>query len=192
MLQNLWEAIQAIFGIGDYAAHAGPIQIVLRTTLVYGVTLAIVRLGSKRFLSKATAFDVIVAIMLGSIMSGAIDGSSPFLPTVLAGAVLLGLHWLLGVLAFHTDWLGNVIKGNRVLLIKDGQIQWDGMRGSSISRADLGQALRQQTKHDDPSKVRRAYLERDGSIGVEPYQQEPRVFTVSVEDGVQTIRIETD
>lgn len=142
MLPGMWEYIQPIFGIGHYAAHAGAIQIVLRTALVYAVVLVIVRLGSKRFLSKATAFDVIVAIMLGSIMSGAIDGSSPFLPTILAGTALLGLHWLLGVLTFHTDWAGSLVKGNRALLIKDGQIQGDGMRGSSISRADLGQALR--------------------------------------------------
>jgi hypothetical protein len=36
-------------------------------------------------MSKATAFDVIAAIMLGSIMSRAINGSAPFLPTLVAG-----------------------------------------------------------------------------------------------------------
>src|SRR5436309_4890270 len=113
MLQDLWEQIQAIFGLGPHAENAGIIQIVLRTALVYVSMLVIVRLGSKRFLSEATAFDVIVAIMFGSIMSRAIDGSSPFLPTLLIAVALLGLHWLFGVLAYHTGWFGTLVKGER-------------------------------------------------------------------------------
>ncbi|MEO8285309.1 MAG: YetF domain-containing protein [Chloroflexota bacterium] len=190
MLQELWDQLQALFGLGSYAENAGAIQIALRTILVYGSTLAIIRFGSKRFLSEATAFDVIVAIMLGSIMSRAVDGSSPFLPTLLIGAVLLGVHWLLALIAYHTEWFGNLIKGKRELLIEDGEVQQEGMRKGSITEADLKQALRIQTRQTDPSKVHLAYLERNGQISVIPKEQEPRVYTVSVEDGVQTVRIE--
>ena len=61
----------------------------LRTVVIYVFTLAIVRLGSRRLLSKPSAFDVIVAIMVGSIMSRAINGTAPFVPTMLAGIVLV-------------------------------------------------------------------------------------------------------
>jgi uncharacterized membrane protein YcaP (DUF421 family) len=192
MLQDLWDQLQALFGLGGYAESAGPLQIALRTVLVYVAALALVRLASKRFLSEATAFDVIVAIMLGSIMSRAMDGSAPFLPTVLTAAVLLGLHWLFALLAYHTSWFGNLVKGERVLLIKDGEIQRDGMRRGSITEADLTQALRIQTNQTDPARVRRAYLERNGQISIVPYQPEPRIATVAVEDGVQTVRIELE
>ena len=190
MLQELWDQLQALFGLGAYAENAGAIQIALRTILVYTSMLVIVRLGSKRFLSEATAFDVIVAIMLGSIMSRAVDGSSPFLPTLLIGAVLLGVHWLFALLSYHTEWFGNLVKGERVLLIKDGEVQRDGVRRGSITEADLEQALRIQTNQTDPAKIKRAYLERNGQISVVPEKQEPRVYTVSVENGVQTVRIE--
>jgi uncharacterized membrane protein YcaP (DUF421 family) len=192
MLQELWEQLQALFGLGSYAENADAIQIVLRTILIYASTLAIVRLGSKRFLSEATAFDVIVAIMLGSIMSRAIDGSSPFLPTLLTGGVLLGVHWLLALVAYHTEWFGNLIKGERVLLIKDGEVQRQGMRRGSITKADLKQALRIETNQTDPAKIKLAYMERNGQISVIPDKPEPRVYTVSVEDGVQTVRIELE
>ena len=69
MLQALWEQVRGLFGPGSDTGNIGVIETVLRTIIVYGFTLAIIRLGSKRFLSKATAFDVIVAIMLGSVMS---------------------------------------------------------------------------------------------------------------------------
>ena len=37
---------------------------------------------------------------------------------------------------------------------------------------------------------RLAYLERNGSISVIPYGHEPHVVDVSVNDGVQTVRVE--
>jgi uncharacterized membrane protein YcaP (DUF421 family) len=192
MLQDLWEQLLMLFGLGTYAESAGPLQAALRTALVYVVALALVRLGSKRFLSQATALDVIVAIMLGSIMSRAADRSAPFLPTLLVGGVLVGVHWLFALLAYHISWFGNLVKGHRVLLIKDGEIREDGMREGSITHDDLTQALRMQTKQTDPAKVNLAYLERNGRISVISKQQEPQVFTVSVEDGVQTVRIELE
>ena len=190
MLQALWEQVRGLFGLGSDTGNIGVIETVLRTIIVYGFTLAIIRLGSKRFLSKATAFDVIVAIMLGSVMSRAINGSTPFLATLLAGFVLLGMHWLFALLAYRTDWFGSYVKGKRILLIEDGEIQRDGMRSGSITDDDLTQAIRLNTNQTDPSKIKLAYLERGGQISVIPFKREPRIVNVSVEDGVQTVRIE--
>ena len=192
MLQAVWEQLQAVFGFGLDAGDMSPVQIGLRTVLVYVSTLLIVRLSSKRFLADASAFDVVVGIMLGSVMSRAISGSTPFFPTLLAGAALLALHWLFGVVAYHTSWFGFWIKGERVLLIKDGDIQRDGMRRGSITSDDLKQALRLKTNQTDPATVELAYLERNGQISVIPSQREPRILDVSVKDGVQTVRIQLD
>jgi uncharacterized membrane protein YcaP (DUF421 family) len=109
---------------------------------------------------------------------------------LLAGLVFIGLHWLLSVLAFHVSWFGSIVKGNPVLLIKDGQIQQQGVRETGLSTHDLEQALRLQGSEADPRKVKRAYLERNGSISVIPCETEPRIVDVSVADGVQTVRIE--
>jgi hypothetical protein len=126
MWQALWDQVRGLLGLGSDTGDIGAIGTALRTIIIYGFTLAIIRLGSKRFLSKATAFDVIVAIMLGSVMSRAIDGSTPFFTTLLAGVVLLGMHWLFAVLAYQTGWFGSYVKGERVLLVEDGDIQWEG------------------------------------------------------------------
>ena len=192
MLQAVWEHFQILLGLGPSAGDAGAIQIVLRTVFVYAFTLAIVRLGSKRFLSKATAFDVIVGIMLGSVMSRAITESASFFPTLMVGGTLVGSHWLIAALAFRFDWFGSLVKGNSVLLIEDGKIQRDGMRQAGLSDHDLKQALRMQNNHTDPANIRLAYLERSGSISVIPFKGEPRILDVSVADGVQTVRIELE
>jgi uncharacterized membrane protein YcaP (DUF421 family) len=192
MLQSLWEQVQALLGLGLDVGDVDALQMALRTIIIYAFTLAIVRFGSKRLLSKATAFDFIVSIMLGSVMSRAINGSAPFFPTLMGGVVLIGLHTLLAVVAFRTDWFGSIVKGNPVLLIKDGEIQEQGVKQSGVSKQDLIQAIRLQAKETDPSKIRLAYLERNGEISVIPYEHEPRIVDTSVKDGVQTVRIDLE
>lgn len=149
---------------GDALASA------MRTVVVYALTLAAVRLGSKRFLAEASAFDVVVGIMLGSIMSRAVTSAEDMWATLLAGAVLVALHRLVAALAYRWDWFGPLVKGNASVLVRDGEVQRDAMRRHSVSRADLEQALRSQGKRTDPAQVRLAVLERDGKISVLPIE----------------------
>ncbi|MER6758508.1 YetF domain-containing protein [Micromonospora echinofusca] len=66
------------------------------------------------------------------------------------------------------------------------------LRKSHVSRADLDEALRGTGSEADLSRVRQAYLERDGSISVVPRAGEARVLEVTVADNVQTVRISID
>jgi uncharacterized membrane protein YcaP (DUF421 family) len=191
-LQAFGEQIRALLGLGLDVGDVGALQMALRTIIIYAFSLLLVRLGSKRFLSQATAFDFIVSIMLGSVMSRAINGSAPFLPTLAAGVVLIALHTLFAWIAFNTDWFGALIKGNAVLLIKDGEVQHEGMRQSGLSTLDLEQALRLQAQQSDPAKIKLAYLERNGRISVIPCEREPRIVELSVAEGVQIVRLELE
>jgi len=67
-MHSLAETLQSLLGLDRELARVSAGQMALRTLIVYVVSLAIVRLGSRRFLSEASAFDVIVAIMLGPIV----------------------------------------------------------------------------------------------------------------------------
>jgi uncharacterized membrane protein YcaP (DUF421 family) len=187
MFEILGEQINILLGLGKEIRDVDSIEMALRTIVIYLFTLGIVRVSSKRFLGETTAFDFIVSIMLGSIMSRAINSSAPFGPTMVAGAVLLILHWLFALLAFRSRWFGFIVKGDAILLIKDGVVQEDGMRRSHITENDLTGALRIQTNQTDPSRVKLAYMERNGQISIISNEREPRV----VEQGVQTVRIET-
>ena len=187
MVDGAADRIGLLLGLGVDDLSAG--QMALRAGLTFIVTLAVVRVGDKRLFGKGTAFDIITAIMIGSVMSRAITGSSPLVPTWVAGLVLVGMHWLVGALSYHLDWFGPLVKGQPVLLVEDGQILREGMREGSVSRNDLEQAIRMQGSAADPARVERAYLERDGSISIIPKQEAPRILDVAVADGVQTVRI---
>jgi uncharacterized membrane protein YcaP (DUF421 family) len=185
-----WLQIDGALRLARDVQGVGTLQMALRTVAVYAFALTAVRLGSKRFLSQASAFDVVVAIMLGSIMSRAISGSEGMLPTLVSGAVLIGLHWLLAALAYRVDWLGPLVKGRPRLLVRDGQPDRDAMRQAGVSEHDLEQALRLQAKRTDLSGIRLAYLERSGAISFIPEERKPSVLDVDVREGVGKVRLE--
>ncbi|HEU4698435.1 MAG TPA: YetF domain-containing protein [Gemmatimonadales bacterium] len=170
----------------------GALPVALRTVAVYAFALAAVRLGSKRFLSKASAFDVVVAIMLGSILSRAISSAEQFWAMLLSGGLLVAVHALLAALAWRFDWLGPLVKGEATVLVRDGQVDRDALRRTGVSEHDLEQAIRLQARRTDASQIRRATLERDGSISVIPLEREPVILDVAVADGVQTVRVRVE
>jgi Predicted membrane protein len=103
--------------------------------------------------------------------------------------VLVAAHWLLAALAYRLDWVGPLVKGQPRLLVRDGRTDREAMRRAGVSQHDLEQAVRIEAGETDLSRVREARLERDGSISVVTAQREPVVLEVSVESGVQTVRI---
>ncbi len=124
-------------------------------------------MGKKRFLGKGTAFDVLLAIMLGSILGRAINGSGPLFETIGAVIVLVSLHWLFAVGAFHSARFRQLVEGTPRPLIQDGEVQAAIMHKSRISDDDLLEALRRQGL-TDPQAVHVAYLERSGEISIIP------------------------
>src|SRR3954467_1429077 len=75
-----------VFGTGSASLHINAPQMALRAAVVYLATILIVRLGKKRFMSQATAFDVILGPLVGALTSRAIAGTAPFFPTLAASA----------------------------------------------------------------------------------------------------------
>lgn len=179
--------LESLLGIG--ADELNAVQMALRALLTFAVTVAIVRFGNKRLFGKGTAFDLVVAIMVGSVMSRAITNAYGLFAIWLAGLVLILLHRLMATIAYHFHWFGPVVKGHPVLLVQDGQVDRDAMRKGHVSRLDIDQALREAGSEPDVSQVRLAYLERDGSISVVPSKGKARVLDVTVENDVQVVRI---
>jgi len=143
-------------------------QIVLRAIFVLMVWLIIVRLADRRLLGKYSAFDVVLAVMLGSVLSRAINGSAPLWGTLAAAAVLVAMHWVLSFLSFRWHAFGHLVKGLPRTLIVDGKVYEDELRRNFITSHDLGEMLRLQGRIDDPAQARLATLERNGQISAIP------------------------
>jgi uncharacterized membrane protein YcaP (DUF421 family) len=189
-MQDLWNAITQILGIEADTLTIG--HMAVRAVVVYLAALLMIRIGEKRFLGKNTAFDVILGIILGSVVSRAITGSSEFFPTLTAGFVLVLLHWLFATLSFYSDWFGTIVKGHNRLLIENGNILWNAMRKSHISENDLMSALRSQANIGQVEEVQEARLERSGDVSVIKKNSEYRVLEIDIAEGIQTVRIIVD
>jgi uncharacterized membrane protein YcaP (DUF421 family) len=118
-------------------------------------------------MGRNTAFDVILGIMLGSVVSRAVTGNSPLLPTLTAAVVLVGLHWAFALVAFHWHPFGVLVKGRQQLLVRDGEVLWDAMRRTRMSERDLAEALRLEGL-ERPEQVALAHFERNGRVSVVP------------------------
>ena len=188
MLSEVQSAVSQLLGLSADELTEG--QMLVRALIVYVVALLMVRVGEKRFLGKNTAFDVILGIILGSVVSRAITSASGFFAILGAGFALVLLHWLFAAAAFRSDRFGDFVKGRHRVLVEDGDIRWDAMRKSQISRKDLMSALRSEANSDDLQKIKEARLERSGDISFVKANSTPKVLEVRVEDGVQTVRIE--
>src|SRR5437870_5596735 len=74
-------------------------QMVARSLVIFFAALIMMRLAGRRFLAQRNPFDTLLAFLMASMLSRAINGSAAFLPTLGTGFVLAlvyrGIAWLL-------------------------------------------------------------------------------------------------
>jgi uncharacterized membrane protein YcaP (DUF421 family) len=140
-------------------------QICLRAVIVYLAMIMFVRFGKKRFLSRATAFDAILVIVIGSTAARAITGNAPFFATLAAVWVLIAMHWVISYFTEGSPTLGSLVKGNTTVLVRNGRIDRQALKDAHMSPDDLDEDLREQGIAD-PKKVKEARLERSGKLSV--------------------------
>jgi len=140
-------------------------QMCVRAMIVLVFGLFFVRLAGKRTFGKLSAFDIVLAIIVGSNLSRTLTASAPFWETLLATAALGFVHWGLGRLSIHWHWLGALIKGSPRQIVRDGEVDRQAMTKGELSHGDLEEALRLHGL-DRPDPVKAAYLERSGAISV--------------------------
>lgn len=162
-LHEVSQAVRDLLGIGLEDLSIG--QMTARAALIYVIATFIVRLGKKRFMSRGTAFDLILAIVLGSIVARVITGDAPFLPGLAAALTLVVMHWLFSAIGLTWKGFSRLVKGEPVMLVRDGAVDWTAMRRSHLAEGDLWEDLREKGV-SDLDEVKEARLERSGRISV--------------------------
>jgi uncharacterized membrane protein YcaP (DUF421 family) len=141
-------------------------QVAARAIALYVSTVLVVRIGKSRLLGRASAVDVILGFLLGSLVSRGITGSSSLSETLTACVALVGIHWWITLAARSHHVLGWLLKGATYLVIRDGAVLPDALKRGHISLEDLKEELRLNGNVEDIGKVKRAYKERSGQISV--------------------------
>jgi uncharacterized membrane protein YcaP (DUF421 family) len=158
------QSLQTLLGIGTQPGELTFLQVSLRGVIVFIAALIVIRMGSKRSLAEKTAFDAVFLVIIGSMLSRAINGSAPFFPTLGTGFVLVVLHRLFGIAAYYSHVFGILVKGKPVVLVENGRLQPRNMLWEHISKHDLEEDMRLDASTADLSKIQVAQLERSGDI----------------------------
>jgi uncharacterized membrane protein YcaP (DUF421 family) len=176
-------AFERLWGDGE---KLGALAMGTRALVMFFVVLVLVRLSGARTFGKKTAFDNAVVIMLGAVAARGIVGASPFGSAVAAGSVLAGVHWVLARLCVKQDWLGSLLKGERVELYSEGRFITQNLVRTNISKKDLLESHRLETQESDLSPDEEAFLERNGRISfvkrTPPHDSRPPGTSVASSD----------
>ena len=163
-MNAFYDFIAPTLGLGIEPKDLTFLQISLRGIIVFFATLIMVRLGHKRSLARKTAFDAVLLVILASVLSRAINGSSAFFATLGGGLVIVLVHRLMAFMAYYSHWFGVLIKGRPDMIIRDGDLIPHSMRRNHISKHDVEEDLRLAAKTQDLKDSRAGYVERSGDI----------------------------
>jgi uncharacterized membrane protein YcaP (DUF421 family) len=167
-MEALNHVLDGVLGLDRTSAHdLDSLQVATRAILVFLAGLVIMRLGNRRFLGKTTPFDVMLGFLLGSLLSRAISGTAGFLPTLAGALVIVLLHRALASIVFHVHWLGWAVKGEPLVLIREGCLDRKMAAHARLTKGDLEEALRMHGV-GSPDHVALATLERSGVVTVVP------------------------
>lgn len=139
-------------------------QIVLRTTIVYALVLAGLRLAGKREMGELASFDFVMILLLANAVQNAMTGpNTSVMGGIVAAATLLILNYGVSALAHRYPGLRRIILGQRTTLIEQGLPQLDTLEREHIDEDEIMTAARE---HDIEKlgDIRTAWLEVDGNI----------------------------
>src|SRR5258708_16355768 len=112
-----YDFVSPLLGLGAEPKDLTFIQISLRGVIVFIATLVMIRIGHRRSLARKTAFDAVLIVILASVLSRAINGSSAFFATIGGSVVIVLVHRLFALIAYHSHWFGCLLKGRPELIV---------------------------------------------------------------------------
>lgn len=163
-MDTFYNLVGPLLGLGVEPKELTFLQISIRGIIVFIATLLMIRLGHKRSLARKTPFDAVLIVILASVLSRAINGSAAFFATLGGSVVIVLIHRLFALIAYHSHAFGILIKGRPEIIVENGNLVMDTMRRNHISKHDLEEDLRLDAELDNISRVRVARVERSGDI----------------------------
>jgi uncharacterized membrane protein YcaP (DUF421 family) len=136
-----------------------------RAAAVYAIMLLVLRFSGKRAIGNFSAFDLLVALMLGEVVDEIIYGDVDFLqglvPIAIVTLLQVGSSWL----SYWDHGWDRVLEGVPTIVVRNGELDHKGLRAERMNPKDLMAELR-HSGIDDLREVRLATIENDGRVSV--------------------------
>lgn len=161
-----------------------------RAAAVYVLMLIVVRALGKRTVGNFSAFDLLVALMLGEMVDEIIYGDVRFIHGTVAVVAIGALAYADAWLAWWDHGMDAVLEGTPTIVVRDGEFDEKGMRTERMNQKDVLAQLRAQGILD-MREVRLAIVEVDGSVSImkHSWAESAQRADVSKEAGDERARI---
>jgi uncharacterized membrane protein YcaP (DUF421 family) len=137
----------------------------LRASFVYIFLLIIVRLLGKREIGSTSAFDLVVALILGEVVDEIIYGDVTIMQGVVAIGVVAVWHLVNSWASYKSEIIDKLTGAPPTVVVKNGQIQRKNLAKERLNEQELFSELRMMGV-EDVKEVKRATLEPNGKISV--------------------------
>ena len=141
-------------------------ELIIRSVVVYGFLLVLLRLTGKRQVGQLAPFDLVLLLVLSNAVQNSMNGGDNSLVGGLISAVtLVLLNALLGFVTYRSKRFEDLIEGQPLVLIHNGKLYSKVMQQAKLTHHELDSALR-RAGCSCVEDVHTAVLENNGSISV--------------------------
>jgi len=139
-------------------------DIVLRASVAYVFVLFLMRVVGRRELSSMEPSDVILLVVIGDLIQNGVTQSDYSVTGVVLAAGTIGfLASVTAFITYRSKRIRNVVEGEPVILVQDGETIDRNMRNERLTLVELMEQARLQ-QIESLDKVKWAVLETNGSI----------------------------
>lgn len=136
-----------------------------RGVLVYVVMLIVIRVLGKRTIGNFTAFDLLVALMLGEVVDEIIYGDVTISQGLVAILVIAVCKYITAWLSARDHGMNRIFEGTPTEIVRNGEFVRKGMRSEMMNEQEVLAALRLNDV-SDMREVKLAVMEVDGQVSV--------------------------
>jgi uncharacterized membrane protein YcaP (DUF421 family) len=142
---------------------------VLRGATIYFVLIVVLRFSGRRTLSQMTPFDFVLVLIVAETTQQALLGSDfSIANAVILILTLYSIDILLSYVKQGVPLLGRLLDGAPTVLISDGRLDLQALRGARVDVSDILEAARRQQGLERLDEIKSAVLEIGGAISVIP------------------------
>jgi uncharacterized membrane protein YcaP (DUF421 family) len=141
------------------------LRVAVSTLGVYVFIVVLLRMTGNRTLASMRAYDFVLVVALGTLVSSAALTQVPLGNAAVAILLLVGAQVGVAWMARRSARVEKLITSAPVLVLHDGRFLDDGLAKALLTREEILLTLRTKG-HDDPSRVGAVVLETNGDLSV--------------------------
>lgn len=141
------------------------LEVIIRGTIMYLGMFFLLRIFRRQAGSVGIADLLVIVVIADAAQNGMAGDSRSITEALLLIVTIIAWDWFFDFIGFKSPFFSRILEPQPLLLVENGRIIKKNLEQELITEEDLMSQLRQQGL-EDPSIVKKAYLESNGRFSV--------------------------